>query len=396
MIKGVAITGMGIISSIGNNVNENYTSLITGSPGITNPFYLKTSHTGIPVGEIKKSNKALAKMAGLADTNSFTRAALLGLIAAREAATCAGLNAEELKSTGFISASSVGGMDMTEEYFDKFKEVQGNFNYIQAQHPGFTTGLIAKKLGTGGFVTTVSTACSSSANAIMLGARMIKAGRLKRVIVGGTDCLTKFTLNGFNSLMILSPEECKPFDHNRNGLNLGEGAAFMVLEAEGVLKNKSVKGRVSGYGNANDAFHQTASSGDGEGAFLAMEKALMEGGFKPGDIDYINAHGTATKNNDLSESIAIQRLFAQVPPLSSTKAFTGHTLAAAGSIEGVFCLLSLEKDRIFPNLNFLEAMQETGMTPVTYLLEKRLKHILSNSFGFGGNCTSLIYSKDEA
>src|SRR5690606_177580 len=238
----------------------------------------------------------------------------------------AGISENQLKDTGFISGSSVGGMDMTEKYYKEFKGSEENRRFIQAQHPGFTTTQIADHIGFKGFVTTPSTACSSSAKASMLGAILIQAGKVKRVVVGGTDCLTKFTLNGFNSLMILSSERCKPFDENRNGLNLGEGAAYLVLEDEEILKGKKVLGRITGYGNSNDAYHQTASSETGEGAYLAMNEALKSADISSEEIDYINAHGTATKNNDLSESRALQRIFGKiVPEFSSTKSYTGHS-----------------------------------------------------------------------
>src|SRR5690606_29884462 len=246
-------------------------------------------------------------------------------------------------------------------------------------------------------VTTISTACSSAANAIMLGARLIKSGKLDRVFVGGADCLSKFTINGFKTLMILSDTFNTPFDENRKGLNLGEAAAFLVLESDEVVKaeNKKVLAYVKGYGNANDAFHQTASSDNGDGATLAMEKALKVANLKPSEIDYINAHGTATANNDLSEGRAIQRIFGErVPDFSSTKAFTGHTLAAAGAIEAVYSVLALQKNVIFPNLNFRTPMKEFNLIPITSPKKKELKTVLSNSLGFDGNCSTLIFSKE--
>jgi 3-oxoacyl-[acyl-carrier-protein] synthase-1 len=225
---------------------------------------------------------------------------------------------------------------------------------------------------------------------------MIQSGKLDRVVVGGTDSLSKFTINGFKSLMILSETFCKPFDANRTGLNLGEGAAYLVLESDRIIQSeqKKVLAYVTGYGNTNDAFHQTASSPDGEGAFLSMQKALKLAGLQPGDIDYINAHGTATVNNDLSESIALQRVFGEnIPDFSSTKPFTGHTLAAAGAVEAVYSILALQNGMIFPNLNFSEPLVETKLVPSVSLQQKPLQYVLSNSFGFGGNCSSLIFKK---
>ncbi|TDN89429.1 3-oxoacyl-[acyl-carrier-protein] synthase-1 [Salegentibacter sp. 24] len=394
MNKGVAVTGMGIISAIGNNTKENYRSLIYGKHGISSPEILKTIHRNLPVGEIKTSNKSLATALNLPENNGFTRASLLGAYAVTEALKHSDQKID--RNTGFISGTSVGGMDATEAYFKDFSEGKTeNKEFIRAQHPGFTTERIAEHFGITGFVSTISTACSSGANAIMLGARMIKAGMLKRVIVGGTDCLTKFTLNGFHSLMILSDEHCKPFDENRKGLNLGEGAAYLVLEAEEELLGKSVLGWISGYGNANDAFHQTASSENGEGAFLAMQKALKNAGISAEKIDYINAHGTATLNNDSSETEALKRIFSKnIPDFSSTKAFTGHTLAASGALEAVFSLLALQNQQVLPNLNFSNVMLNSGFMPITKLKAKPMNHILSNSFGFGGNCTSLIFTKN--
>src|SRR5680860_1666519 len=396
MNKGIAVTGMGIISALGTSVGENYSALTSGKTGLSYPEILKTIHSNLPVGEVKFSNPEMEGKLNLPEGHTFTRATLFGAIAAKEAISQALLTKEDLKETGFISGTSVGGMDGTEQYYLEYEEKTDHRQFIQALHPGFTTSQIASHLYIEGYVTTISTACSSSANAIMLGVRLIRAGKLKRVVVGGTDCLTKFTLNGFNSLMILSEEFCKAFDDSRNGLNLGEGAAYLVLEADDVLNGKPVLGRISGYGNANDAFHQTASSETGQGAFSAIKKALEIADLSSKNIDYINAHGTATKNNDLSESIAILRIFGEkVPDFSSTKAFTGHTLAASGALEAVFSLLALQNDQIFPNLNFEIPMRETGLKPVSILKKKKLQHILSNSFGFGGNCSSLIFSKNE-
>lgn len=395
MKKGVAITGMGITSALGFGIGSNYNSLISNHHGLSYPEILNTKYRNLPVGEIKKTNVELQNELQLTVGHSYTRAALLAISAVKEAISIANLNKEQLTKTGFISGSSVGGIDATEEFYNEYESSSENHRFIRAQHPGFTTDKIAEYFNIKGYITTISTACSSGANAIMLGARLIKSGRLERVIVGGTDCLTKFTLNGFNSLKILSEDLCKPFDFHRNGLNLGEGSAYLVLEADHVLQGKKVLGRISGYGNSNDAFHQTASSESGEGAFLAMEKAINNSNLQPSEIDYINAHGTATKNNDLSESIAISRIFKEnVPAFSSTKAFTGHTLAAAGALEAVFNILSLQNDKQFANLNFSEAMLETKLVPVSSLRSVPMQNILSNSFGFGGNCTSLIFSKN--
>lgn len=388
---------MGIISAIGNNLEENKIALLSSKSGIGDLKHIDSKQASqIKVGEINFTNQALISLLRLPTDNNFTRTALLGLVAAKEAVLNAKISNWNEFRTGFISATSVGGMDMTERYFKIFRTKPETQKYIASHHAGDSTQKIADALGINGFVTTISTACSSAANAIILGARLIKSGKLDRVIVGGTDALSKFTINGFKTLMILSDENCAPFDANRKGLNLGEGAAYLVLESEEMVDkgSKKVVARLTGYGNANDAFHQTASSETGEGAFLAMQKSLRLANLKPSKIDYINAHGTATPNNDLSESAALKRVFGDsIPDFSSTKAFTGHTLAAAGAIEAVFSVLALQEQTILPNLNFNSKIPETGLVPVTTLTHKNIDHVLSNSFGFGGNCSTLIFSK---
>lgn len=397
-MKGIAVTGMGIISSIGNSVEENYQSLITKKHGIATIQKIDTIHKNvIKVGEISDTNKELADQLNLPDSNNYSRTTLLAEVAAKEAVKNAGItNISEYK-TGFISATSVGGMDMTEKhYYSQFEETK-NHKYIESHDPGAGSKMVAKSLGITDFVTTISTACSSSANAIMLGARMMKARKLDRVIVGGADCLSKFTINGFKTLMILSETNCKPFDENRTGLNLGEAAAFLVLESDEIVKkhNKKVLAYVTGYANANDAFHQTASSENGEGATLSMKKALDVANLTAPEIDYINAHGTATPNNDQSESRALLNVFEnKIPDFSSTKAYTGHTLAAAAAIEAVYSILAIQNNTLFPNLNFQNSISETNLKPITAITKKEIKHVLSNSFGFGGNCSTLIFSKE--
>ena len=399
MKKGVAITGMGIISAIGNSVDENFHALTNSVKGISKTDNIDTIHKEtVLFGEIKKSNEELARELGLPNDHNFTRTALLGAFAARQAVADAGISDINGFKTGLINSTSVGGMDTTEKhYYDYFKNPE-TVKFIAAHDGGDTSQKIAEIIGLEGFVTTISTACSSAANAIMLGARMIKAGKLDRVIVGGTDGLAKFTINGFKTLMILTDSYNTPFDNDRKGLNLGEAAAYLVLESDEIVEKegKKVLARVTGYANANDAFHQTASSENGEGAFLAMQKAFRVADLDPAQIDYINMHGTATPNNDLSEGRAVARVYEgkDVPDFSSTKAFTGHTLAAAAAIEAVYSVLAIQNGVVYPNLNFKTKMAEFDLVPQTELKHKNIDHVLSNSFGFGGNCSTVIFSKN--
>ncbi len=389
---------MGIISSIGNNLEENLLGLINQKVGLNQISHINTIHKNkIKVGEIKYTNNELIDILDFNKTNKYSRTELLGSIAANEAIKNSGIKSINQYKTGLISATTVGGMVNTEKYYLSNKIENQSKNYIKSHHAGRSTEIIADSLNITDYISTISTACSSAANAIMLGARLIKSNQLDRVIVGGTDSLSKFTINGFNTLMLLSEKECMPFDKNRSGLNLGEGAAYLVLESEKIIKKekKKVIAKISGYANANDAFHQTGSSEKGDGAYIAIKKAIEIANIKTDDIDYINMHGTATINNDLSEGEAVKRIFSSIPPFSSTKPYTGHTLAAAGAIEAVFSILALNNNTIFPNLNFKNKMPELNISPVTEITYKNLRNVLSNSFGFGGNCTALIFSKNE-
>src|SRR4051812_7190315 len=274
MNKKVYVTGVGVISAMGNTIAETLDAALNLRSGIGPLDNIETRHKKeIPVGEVKATNEKLIQMAGLPASTKTSRTALLGIIAAKEAVASAGItNINEFK-TGIISATSVGGMGRTENFYKDFldPEKKGEFlEYIDMHECGDSTETIADALGIKDHVSTISTACSSSANSIMLGARLIKHGLLDRVIVGGTDSLSRFTINGFMTLMILDREPCKPFDAQRKGLNLGEGAGFIVLESEKAAAGKKIYCTLSGYGNSNDAYHQTASSPDGAGAFLAM------------------------------------------------------------------------------------------------------------------------------
>ena len=396
MSKKVYITGLGIISAIGNSVTENYKNLCAGISGISKLTSIKSTLQK-PVGEIKLSNNQLVELLQLDSKKEFSRTSLLGMFAAKQAVENAKISDISEFKTGLISATTVAGMTETEFYYKKNLKPETLEKYIETHEPADSTEKIADFLGISDFMTTISTACSSSANAIMNGARMIKHGLLDRAVVGGTDALSKFTLNGFNTLQILDNENCKPFDENRKGLNLGEAAAFLVLESEEIVKqkNKKILAEISGYANANDAYHQTASSPEGHGAFLAMNQALKLANINPHNIDYVNVHGTGTANNDLSESKAMIKLFnGKVPKFSSTKSFTGHTLAAAGAVEAVFSVLSIQNNVIFPNLNFQTPIKETNLAPEIKTIKNfEIKNVLSNSFGFGGNGTALIFSK---
>lgn len=394
----IAIVGQGICCSIGNDAATVYSHLLQQQTGI---HFLqehpKANFTKYPLGAVASSNEALAEKTNL--SADMSRTVLLGAYAALQCKSAIPENLYANKRIGFISANTVGGMDITETHFSAIEHKDRSvLPFLKYHESGSSTEIIANHLGITDFFTTISTACSSAANAIILGAKLIAANKLDMVIAGGVDSLTSFTIEGFNSLNILDKNYCKPFDKNRAGLNLGEGAAYLLLVSDKVAAEISTTplGFLAGYGNANDAFHQTASSPNGTGNFLAMQQALSIAAIDADAIGYINLHGTGTGNNDLAEGVAIKNLFKEnIPPLSSTKTYTGHTLAACGAIEAVISLLSLKHNVLFPNLRFNEPIEEHGLLPITSVIEKEVNYVLSNSFGFGGNCSALIFSKEK-
>lgn len=389
----VVITGMGIVSALGLGVEANGVALMQGISGIREACYLSTKHREFPVGEVPLSTEELLRKLELPDGRLYSRTHLLGTAALREALFMA--NLLENKGLALVSGTTVGGMDVTEGLFpNPLPEGQPDVHDC-----GASTNDIADSCGDFDYTSTVSTACSSAMNALIMGKLLIENGERDIVVAGGAEALSRFHLNGFKSLMILDTQRCRPFDKSRAGLNLGEGAAYLVLESEASAKacGAEILGVLSGVGNACDAHHQTASSEDGEGAYRAMSQALSDAGLSPSDIDYVNAHGTGTPNNDASESAALRRVFGeQLPPVSSTKSYTGHTTSASGSIEAAFCLMALQNGFV-PVQSEFENPDEQCITPLSgsNVAHADLRHVMCNAFGFGGNDSSIILSRYE-
>lgn len=397
----IAITGLGIICAIGNNSQQVLDSLVNRKTGVGMMKYLQSCHTELPVGEVKLSDDELKTLLGLPVESLYSRTTLLGAVAVKQAMADAGLSADMLagKKVVLISGTTVGGMDVTERILADMREVLQTPNanrptpidYVERHDCGSTTNEIAQICGLDCEVCTISTACSSAINSIIVGCEMLRSGEADLVIAGGSEALSKFHLNGFNTLHILDTEVCRPFDATRVGLNLGEGAAFVVLQKD----KADGKAYIGGYGNKCDAFHQTASSDDGEGAYLAMCKALESSGIDKSQIDYINAHGTGTPNNDPSESVALKRIFGDDMPLvSSTKGFTGHTTSASGSIETVICVLAMQNNFVPVSYGF-SLVDEACIHPFEGDdKQHRMDYVICNSFGFGGNDSSLLLMRE--
>ena len=391
----IAVTGMGILSAIGIGVEANHKSLISHSCGISDISILKTKHQSqLPAGEIKLSNHQLIAGTNFQENEKIPRSVLLSIPAINEALQMADIQGDE--SLDFYYATTVGGIDISEELISQRENGSSiNYNDFKYHDCGASTELLTDYYGFTGNSFTISTACSSSANAIGKAADALKSGKIKYALAGGSDALSRFTLNGFNSLMILDKNLCRPMDDARNGLNLGEGAAFLFLETEenAISRGAEILGYVVGFSNTNDSHHQTASSEDGEGAFLAIRDALQRAQLDSRDISYINAHGTGTQNNDLSEGNALERIFEIMPPVASTKSYTGHTLAASGAIEAVFSLLALKNNEIYPTLRWENKIIAHQLHSFNKTKFQEVNYVLSNAFGFGGNCSTLIFGK---
>lgn len=397
MNSNIVITGEGIVCAVGLDKQQVLQSLQHKHTGIGVMKHLRSTHLELPVGEVPLSNDEMRNELGITDSYS-NRTSLMGMLAVKQALADAGIDKQTVGKNNLrivlVSGTTVAGMDITERFFDSLKTSNEHLACVKNHSCGRTTRMIADYFGLFDEYTTISTACSSAANALILGANMLKAGQCDMVIAGGCEALSIFHLNGFNSLMILDHEQCRPFDNNRAGLNLGEGAAFVVLEREesATKRGAEIHAYLRGYGNACDAFHQTASSENGEGAYRAMTEALQMAGLEPTDIQYVNAHGTGTPNNDMSESIALQRVFGNMmPKVSSTKSFTGHTTSASGCIETVICLLAMHHHFVPANLGFTTPMNN-GIVPTMGEVDYDLRNVVCNSFGFGGNDTSLVLS----
>jgi 3-oxoacyl-[acyl-carrier-protein] synthase-1 len=297
---------------------------------------------------------------------------------------------------GVFLGTSTSGILQTELAYRRRDPVTGalpaDFIYGTTHNTYSVADFTRHYFGLTGPAVVVSSACSSSAKVFSSARRMIEAGLIDAALIGGVDSLCLTTLYGFNSLGLLSEQACRPYDAERNGLSIGEAAAFALLErTPAQLDSDAVL--LLGVGESSDAYHMSSPHPDGLGARMAMQDALKMAGLQPAEIDYINLHGTATQNNDAAEGRAVQSLFGRNTACSSTKGATGHTLGAAGGLEAVICALALQHGLLPAGLN---TQQLDTALDLDYLLENRQQpaaRVLSNSFGFGGTNCSLIFGR---
>lgn len=396
MARHPVITGLGVIASPGCGVNTIWDAVTHHRDGLK-PLTLFPSprHGTDQVGEVQLD------LLQLGAPRNASRGDRLGWLAAREAIQSAALTAEHFGDrAGIIFGSSVGGSFDSERFLiqlikeGKFRPRPTRFHECHS-----TADLIADRFGLYGPSMTISTACSSSALAIAAAAEMIQAGEADVMLTGGADSLARMTWGGFHALLLVDGQGCRPFDATRGGMSLGEGAGVLVLEAEETALRRGAKilARLSGWGASCDAHHVTAPHPEGAGALAAMRAALRRAGLEPAQIDYVNAHGTGTRDNDLAESKALKSLFGErVPPFSSSKRFFGHSLAASGAIEAVVCVEALRHQLMPANPGFAKVDPAIGLAPVLQTTAAKLTHVMSNSFGFGGNNAVLIFSTPDA
>ena len=389
------ITGLGLVTAAGNEVDEVWRAIRNSASGLKPLTLFPSPRYGqIPVGEIRQD------LAQLGAPSRGSRSDKLGWLAARDAIASAKLDLKNsAEQTGIVLGSSVGGSFDSENFLTsliKRGKIRARPTRFHECHA--TVDLIANDFGLLGPSLTIATACSSGALAIATAAELIMAGEADAMLAGGADSLSRMTWGGFHSLMLVDAGGCRPFDAQRNGMSLGEGAAFLVLEAEETAQKRGAKilARLAGWGASCDAHHATSPHPEGAGAQAAMRSALRRAHLEPSAIGYVNAHGTGTRDNDLAEAKALKAVFGEnVPPFSSTKRFFGHALAASGAIEAVVCVEALRRQELPPNPGFTTTDPAIGLTPIAQTERVSITHVMSNSFGFGGNNAVLIFSTPE-
>lgn len=332
-----------------------------------------------------------------------SRSDVLALIAAREALNGAGLSGDDARELGVVMGATTGGMHGSEEFYRRtlLHAPRPRRAAVLAMPVSASVDLLANLFGCEGPRLTVSTACSSGGNALGIAADWIRTGRAGAVLCGGTDSLCRMTFSGFNALQALDTVPCRPFDRDRAGLTLGEASAMFVLEDRecAQARGATILAEFLGYGVSADAHHITQPRPDGAGALLAMQRALEDSGVRPEDIDYVNAHGTATPLNDVIETRALKALFGARAfriPVSSTKSMVGHCLAAAGAVEALACVLALQGGFVPATATLEHPDPECDLDYVPKASRAhRMRTVLSNSYGFGGNNTSIVLQRES-
>ncbi len=398
----VVVTGLGTVNALAHSVDAFAAALRAGTCAI-GPVtgFDATGYRSRIAAEV--TNLEVPGWVPAPLRRRSSRSDLFALVAASEALDGSGLDvAAAPERVGIVLGATTGGMmsaetclrDRIERRVDRYR-----MSPLLGTPMATSADLLAYVFGAGGPRLVLSTACSSSGTALGVALDWIRLGRADAVIAGGTESMCRTIFAGFNALHALAPEPCRPFDRRRAGLSLGEGAAILIVEsaAHAARRNARVHARLRGYGMSADAHHLTAPHPEGTGAMLAMRRALARAGIAPDDVDYINAHGTGTPLNDGVEAAAIAAVFATAarpPAVSSTKAALGHTLGAAGAIEGLTTVLALRDGFLPPTVNLDDPDPTSGLDFVARTSRPAaLRCALSNSYGFGGNNTTVVFER---
>lgn len=389
------ITAYGLISALGEGVDASAEALLAwqakGSTPLTRHNQALLDGRLTPVGRVEGELPAIpAALAPYASRNNQLLLAALAQIRHALGEALATFGPARVGLVLGTSTAGIGEAELAAAAARRGEAVPLVFDYRQ-QELGSPSEFLARHLGLEGPAYTLSTACSSSARAFISGQRMLAAGLVDAVLVGGADSLCGLTLNGFDSLESLSGTLCQPFDNGRQGINIGEGAALFLLSRQPAPL------ALLGVGESSDAWHISAPHPDGVGAEAAMGMALAQAGLTPEQVGYINLHGTATRLNDAMESQAVYRLFGDRVPCSSTKPLTGHVLGAAGAIEAALACLLLERALPLPPQRVMTG--DPALAPIRLVsgtTPLATPRILSNSFAFGGNNVSLLFGKSAS
>ncbi len=399
----IAVTGAGIICSIGRNKVEVWNSICESRAGIgkLSRFPGETFPTELAA-EVVEDVAAMLPIARR-QARRLSRTDLLAVIAASEAIAQATASSPLPASRTIVSTgTSTGGLLEGEGYYFR-RLVRGRRrtppSHVLQQPTSGPSDAVANAFGLGGGVLSNATACSSGGAAIGMAADLLRSGHAAAAVAGGSDALCRLTYSGFNVLQAVDSEPCTPFGANRKGITLGEGAAYLVLERwdDAVARGATIIAELCGYGASCDAHHPTAPAEDGRGAFAAMRAAIEDGASAPDRIDYVNAHGTGTLLNDSAETKAIISALGTSVPVSSTKSFFGHTLGAAGGIEAVISVLALQHQLAPPTLRLHQPADDCPLDYVAHTPRQLpMANVLSNTFGFGGSNVSLLFRRAGA
>ncbi|KAA0213887.1 beta-ketoacyl-[acyl-carrier-protein] synthase family protein [bacterium] len=407
----IAITGLGFVGAVGAHVSALEAALDQERSGLGDlTLFDSELSREYPVGQYRGDLPSdfaeLVRPLSAREAGRLSRSDLLALVAAAEALQMAALPEAARRGAGVYLGQSVCGTLSSESYYLDCAAQAASHGRASPSHldrlfvhDGANSGdAIAREFGMGGPMASLMTACSSGANALGLAANRIACGQAEVMLAGGADSLSRIAFLGFAGLGVMSPEGPRPFDAARKGMCVGEGAGLLVLESEAHARARRapVLAWLTGYGHSCDAHHLTAPHPEGLGAQAAMNQALADAGLAPSDIGFVSAHGTGTLDNDKVEALAITRVFGpRAVPVSSTKRYFGHTLAASGAIKAVLCVLALQRRRLWPNLGLRTAQDDSLDLVLQARPAPQLQHVLSNSFGFGGNNAALVFSAGD-